>query len=493
MNYEKKYLKYKEKYIQLKKQYGGEITNYELKVENEHDIINISYNSEPVNATNLYYNIKNFKINITPATGGELKEINLPYNSFIVNQSYFNSKLDITEAKKQTKITFYSILQATKYDFTNCELSEVPDQYLKIGYHVASKANTVGTPDEFLPVKKYIESYYRKNICIYLENSELYESRLSLYHNIIKLITSLFIVNSYNKIEYYKYIQLKTAGANIVEINNKYFKIYQNIPKYIESNILNDKLQILSNGRVINNKGLNILFDTGNQSVSLISRKFRNELNIDRHGSIDYPLYEGRVVFRNFIKPAISGIGNNPLEITNLYCIKIKFIDPKLINDKEYTLYCFEANLGTTTDLLISQVAMSELYDDGYSIKWYKHDGDDGKARKGIQTGFYNNLLERVTIINQIDFTKINQQNYIDLYNYTIKFLSGTNFEIGNVDNTLINNVYPILKEIYTKIRVQRATQLYQDYFLSIANKYNFNKWEQGEDFIINRVFKISP
>jgi hypothetical protein len=458
MNYYDKYIKYKKKYVKLKKSYGGnyELENYEINTSNN-NIIKISY---AYNTFKNYIKIKNFTIHYNDI------KIDTLHKKFMVNKTFFKNELNI-----KNKIKELGKYSNNKYNFDECENTITPLEYLAI------KNNT--------DVKTFIESYFRKNICIITQDDELLNSELVYYHEIIKLYVSLCIIHNYNKIELMKYNKLKLnpTDTQIIKINKKYDKIYKNIPKYIESDIAHDKISFNVNGSEIllasKNNGidgneLKVIFDTGNSSISLISYKMLKYLGIYDDNNKPKPEMINKCVFLNFGRTLIHGLSytHHAVIKTELILLKYKFTDPKLKNDKEYKIVCFPID---KPDMLLGQNTMYQLYEDGYSIKWYNN-REKGEKKREDYKQLFNELINDKSIIDDLLNGKVmTHQNIIDVCRIIIDICMGMFFDISDVNSSDIIHMRQKLNKFYKFINdPTKLNPKNKDYIYSIfENMYS--------------------
>jgi hypothetical protein len=160
----------------------------------------------------------------------------------------------------------------------------------------------------------------------------------------MKLYIELAIIHNYNKIELNKHKELNIAGADIDKINKKYFEIYKNIPKYIESDIDLTKINLFVNGENKDISGKKIVFDSGNSNFTLIKKEMLIHLGIYLSDETINPKYNN-IVFQNFIILQTVGVNDkdkdthiNPKK-SNLIMLSLQFTDKKLINDNYDTTY----------------------------------------------------------------------------------------------------------------------------------------------------------
>ena len=456
MDYQQKYIKYKNKYEYLKNfKYlneninfltndfvGGADTDCEIVLDDPTStlciIISYSYSDQGPN----HKIIKNFKIVLHNKTNNTKEEAKLTFELFFVNNDFFENEINIEH--NMVKKTELFKKKTTKYDFIKCENLNIPNNYFKI--------------NNDSDVKTFIVSYFKKNMCIINQSTKIFTSTLQHYHNLLELYITLCIIHQYNKIELVKF--------NSQNQGNRYNEIYKHIPKYIESDIDNNKIEFLvdnnkfidvtQNINGINGNNLKIIFDSGNASITLISSNFLKYLcYLDIAGNVNLSL-KNKLYLEKFYKPGVCGIGGSTADaVTNLYLLKFKFIDQKLNNEKVYSIYAFECN-NPTYDLLLGQNTMSQLYDDGYSIKWHL---TISKGKRIIDDTLinYNRIInnDHTFFINRIPNHIIFQSLLINEHQIIIKIIN--NFKIGlyfeRLSITDIRNIKTKLKSIYVYIK----------------------------------------
>ena len=479
MDFYDKYLKYKNKYINLKKSLIGGAPDikceFEIKCsgfakENDTDITNIKISFEYNNYEKSLVNhkiIKNFDMKIKKRSDTDYSSLKLPYNEFIVNNLFFENKLNYEG--KDIELNKLGIYTSDQLVMSECEKLMIADDFLKIIY-VGEK------------VKRFIESYFRKNNCINLQSYEFFIS-LKNYKEILSLYIYLVIITQYFRIELFKKYLYDTKPEESKRIDYKYNVIYSHIPKYLEAEIPVDKIEFGFNSSTgivwtncnqtlngINGNDFKIIFDTGNSTSTLVSKKFLQFIGIlDSSDNIN-PLYSSSVI-KNFIKPKSHGIGGTSAsKQTNIFYLQFKFTDSKINNSKIYNIYCFNDD-NPTFDVLFGQETMSALYDDGYSIKWHS-----SVAAKSVRLGtsnilkkeFYNNLLLKDPKINLI--LKFHNIDIVDLIKnfqlfeefqkyystffllYFQHFITGKYFDTNNLSPIQINLIKNNLKPYYLNL-----------------------------------------
>jgi len=483
MDYRNKYIKYKRKYIKLKteNQSGGKTIILKIPA-GEGNNITITYNATYLdNTTKFYTLIKDFSIKYNDT------DINLLYRSFIINTQFFIKKLFNKSEDKEDKLRNLGLRSANKYLFENCEKNKLAENNYEIGYNKNGEKLKEGKPNNHKDAKIFIESYYRKNICIHIQNSVLQKSEISYYHNIIKLYIELAIIHNYNKIELYKHIELTTVGADIEKINKKYFEIYKNIPKYIESNIDLNKIDLFINDEKKDITNKKIIFDSGNSGTTLIKKTMLKYLGIYREDGTIEPKYNN-IVFQNFIKINSVGVNDkegdhiNPIK-SNLIMINFKFTDKKLNNDKTYIIFCFETDT-LPVDILLGQDTMQQLYEDGYSIKWKKTDEFDDK---NLYIKSYNNLESNFSTIIETDYNRLTNIQKLEIFKSTNNFLNGKYFEIIGMTPDRINLFKEKLGIFYKKLKKNKRDL--DDFFDKFYIEFGFNDRQAAIDLIINDIF----
>ena len=421
MEYFHKYQKYKNKYLELKyKQIGGAKTPYQFSIPLQSGkVIVISYEYDT--RDRFLYTIYNFKICIND------NDINLINRNFIINKFFFDDYLNPTPQMIQN----YSIESPEPFNFDNCDNINTPfttRKYFRI-------TNSDINEDDC--IKKFIESYFRKNICIVIQNQSIMTTELVCYPNIMKLYILLTIIHNYFKIEHTKLTDLN---------EQKYIKIYKSIPKYLESDIGNEKISffvnniavLMTNNRYgIDGTKLKIVFDSGNSNRTLVSVKFLQYLGYYDASGEPNQQYINNVIFQKFMI-AVKGVGSG-LEIgeTNLVLLSFKFNDQKLNNDKTYNITSVITN-GAVADLLLGQDTILELYEDGYSIKYHKPFGTavskivkDQELFRKLLIPFDTNIMKKVLD----DYTKgsYHAADMETIVEMIYVFITGRSFEKSNI------------------------------------------------------------
>jgi hypothetical protein len=314
MEYFDKYQKYKNKYLELKyKQIGGAKTPYQFSIPLQSGkVIVISYEYDT--RDRFLYTIYNFKICIND------NDINLVNRNFMINKFFFNDYLNPNHQIIQN----YSIESPEPFNFDNCDNINTPFTTIKYFRITNSDIN------EDNCIKKFIESYFRKNICIVIQNQSIMTTELVCYPNIMKLYIMLTIIHNYFKIEHTKLIDLN---------EQKYIKIYKSIPKYLESDIGNEKILFFVNNiavpmtNIINGidgSTINMVFDSGNANRTFVSVKFLQYLGYYNANGLPNKQYVNNVIFEKFII-AVRGVGGgSEFGETNLVLLSFKFNDQKL-------------------------------------------------------------------------------------------------------------------------------------------------------------------
>jgi len=482
MEYRIKYLKYKNKYIKLKtkNQFGGANIILKIPAGDTNNItisFDVRYDDE---ATKFYVIISNFNIKYNNT------DINLLYKSFIINSKFFIDKLNI--ASDQKKLNNLGSRSLNKFSFENCEENKLAENNYEIVYNKITEKIKVGIPNHHKDAKKYIESYYRKNICIHVENSSLQKSDISYYHNIMKLYIELAIIHNYNKIELNKHKELNIAGADIDKINKKYFEIYKNIPKYIESDIDLTKINLFVNGENKDISGKKIVFDSGNSNFTLIKKEMLIHLGIYLSDETINPKYNN-IVFQNFIILQTVGVNDkdkdthiNPKK-SNLIMLSLQFTDKKLINDKTYNIFCFVMD-ELPVDILLGQNTMQQLYEDGYSIKWRKSDQVNDKK-----------IYIKEYLDFESNFQKFNTKKYEhltpkmqDFIAKNIKnFLTGKYFEITGMTIDRINLFKENIKIFFKEL--EKNTSNLNSFFNIYYKYFDFDNEKNAIDLIVKDIF----
>ncbi len=500
MNFYNKYLKYKNKYINLKTSLIGgnhdskcefEIICYGFTEEKDTDITKIkisfdydNYEKSPDN----HKIIKNFDIKIKKRNDAHYSSLKLPYNEFIVNNLFFENKLNYEE--KDAEFNKLGIYTNDEFIMSVCEKIMISDDFLKVNYS-----------DE--KIKRFIESYFRKNNCINLQYYDFF-ILLKNYHKILELYLYLIIITQYFRIELFKKYLYDTKPTENKKITDNFDNIYSNIPKYLEARIPVQKIEFginSSNGLIwnncnktqneINGNNFKLIFDSGNSGGTLVSPKFLKFLGIlDSSGNIN-PEYSSNVI-KNFIRPKSHGIhGSSSTRQTNIFNLKFKFTDSKTFNDKIYDIYCYQEIDFPYFDVLFGQETMAALYDDGYSIKW--HASYDNKyinlniQKKINNSNFYSDLLLSDPIKNPIlkfqkNFYEIMSnekefQEFIDYipifviyFNY---FINGRFFETSNLNISNIILIKEYFKNYYLNILE----------FENMVNDISSDSYQKDDDF----------
>jgi len=421
MEYFDKYQKYKNKYLELKyKQIGGAKTPYQFSIPLQSGkVIVISYEYDT--RDRFLYTIYNFKICIND------NDINLVNRNFMINKFFFDDYLNPTHQMIQN----YSIESPEPFNFDNCELINTP--FTTIQYFRVIN----GDVREDNCIRKFIESYFRKNFCIVIQNQSIMTTELVCYHNIMKLYIMLTIIHNYFKIEQTKLNDRDTQ---------KYEKIYKNIPKYIESNIGHEKILFLVDNIMIpmnrNRNGidgttLEIVFDSGNSYRTLVGTRFLQYLGYyDAHGEPKQQ-YKNNLIFNKFLKNMTGVTGTTDIGETDLILLSFKFDDPKLNNDKIYNITCYISD-SSTYDILFGQDTIQELYEDGYSLKYHepkavgvKKIKENQGLFKKLQVPFNTNIMSKV-----LDdwakgtYSTTDLETVVDMIHI---FITGNSFEKSNI------------------------------------------------------------
>jgi hypothetical protein len=470
MSFYNKYLKYKNKYIQLKNnQTGGVLTSYRVVLNPTVPVANqitLSYDLDLPLAQ--ITTIRNFNINI----GGS--DIQLLYKNFMVNKNFLYDYLDLKKDKDNmklkefknkiqqalasqyiennvdAKIANYIINNPVDYNFNDCESIIITDDYLKLN-------------DKDTDIKRFIESYFRKSICIMTQKDNFIQSQLKNYHNLLQLYYSLIIISQYFKIVFKKSDELRVANLDperLLQINKKYSEIYKNIPKYIPLSIGLDQIEMNTNNPLIFRKlnethnGINdkmiIKFDTGNSSVTIISHKLLRYLGYYDAANNPDPALENTRIFSNFIRPsAVGAHGGFALAAnSNLILIQFRFVDNKLNNDKTYNLYCYPEN-NPGWDILFGQQTLHELFEDGYSIKYsdIKFDGEREMNKIKDLYKILNSANSPILTALQNSHPEI---NFNQCVNYIMNFSTGFYIQKSNLN---VEDIIRIKKEISAYIQ----------------------------------------
>lgn len=469
MEYFDKYQKYKNKYLELKyKQSGGAKIPHEVcfpTLTTPSVEISISFEYDCL-ADEFIYNIYNFKIRIGT------NDIRLVNQNFRINKYFFNKYL---KNPSSAVIDKYRKKEKTKFNFDNCEILNTPFTSAENFRVVDSDEN------EDNCIKRFIESYFRKNICIIIQNQTIMTQSIVYFHGLMTLYIMLTIIHNYFKIE-----ETKLRDLDV----EKYQKIYKSIPKYIESNIDNHNILFRSdNNSFINlnedRNGINnlkIIFDTGNSTNTFVSPRFMIYLGYYNADGTPKRQYMNNQIFEKFLYN-IQGVTGNESGISKLVFLSFKFNDPRLDNDKIYNINCIIKD-NATTDILLGQTTMQQLYDDGYSIKWYKSAnlGKTFRSTKSIiydefknvnfdDTIFYK-LLERRNSGEEIQELLPSLETIVDT---TISFIQGNYFEINNIRPIdlirIKENICLFLIEINTRYRSIKST--FYDLMMLRNNEYN--------------------
>ena len=289
----------------------------------------------------------------------------------------------------------------------------------------------------------------------------------------------LTIIHNYFKIEHTKLKDLN---------EQKYIKIYKSIPKYLESDIGNEKISFFVNNiavPMINNRygidgsTINMVFDSGNANRTLVSVKFLQYLGYYNANGLPNNQYLNNVIFKKFIITVRGVGGGSEFGETNLVLLSFKFTDQKLNNDKIYNITCIITN-SPAADLLLGQDTILELYEDGYSIKYHKPFGiavskilENQELFRKLLLPFDTNIMKKVLddynkgVYHTADLETIVEMIYI--------FITGRSFEKSNIRAAEIiiikENICLFIKSLNKKAHLR--TKFYDIFLLRYDNTYN--------------------
>lgn len=276
------------------------------------------------------------------------------------------------------------------------------------------------------------------------------------YKNLVKLI----VTNDFEQIQ-------SNISTDTTELQN----LMKEIPKSIPSTFINKYFLIKNNlGKYIQvDTDHKIIFDSGNDSVTLIGQNIVDKLNL-------IPI-KGCVI-------NASGIGGKVKQCGKYVELEFKFDDSyPMTNKKVYKIIAFIDNINLKDTLLFGHSnGLDLLFNDNYLIK-NKYDEADSRNKDDIK--FYKQIndeydrLERYIngIESQINNDQINPSMELELLLSPInRFLIHTYHT--SIPETKIKNIFSKLREVKQKLETNKIPSFntYLNWINSIISNEDIKK-----------------